>query len=276
MPADGGDLVAVWHPAEDRGDLIVVVHDGGSGQATSAFEIPDARLLDPHPGLLPDARLLLTGRPAPVRSKDAKVRAQSRRGAPGARVFDASGAPVGEGDLGDGINHLFTTPSGRIWVAYDDQAIFGGASTRPGIVRFDTDLQADFSYGGNRADGFIGDCYALALTGEVAWACYYERWPLVRLDPPQVNTISQGPPGVTSLAVDGSVLAFVGGYRTEAHRLVVGAFDLVGGFDPWYRRRLCAPDGSSLDRARLCGRDDTIHAVLDGVWLRVRLADLVL
>jgi hypothetical protein len=278
-PVDGGDLVAAWLPTDDegRGRMQVAVHESATGEVTKAYALDGVALQDPRPALLPDDRVLLAGRPVPVRSKDPKVRARSLQGAPAARVFDASGAVVAEGSVGDGITHLFSTSSGRVWVSYNDQEIFGDPTMKPGIARFDADLQLDFSYAGNRYDGFIGDCYALALTGEIAWACYYEHWPLVRLDPPQVNTFMRGAPGVSALAVDGTLLALVGGYGEDADRLVLGSFDLADGFDPWYSRRLCAPDGGPLpDGVRPLGRDDTIHAVLDGEWLRVRLADLAL
>ena len=62
-------------------------------------------------------------------------------------VVDAAGSVVAEGTLGDGINHLLTTPSGAIWVGYFDEGVFGSFGWggpgpppigQPGIVQFDT------------------------------------------------------------------------------------------------------------------------------------------
>jgi hypothetical protein len=94
--------------------------------------------------------------------------------------------------LGDGIEHVQTTADGLIWAGYFDEGVFGnngwgsngvdpvGAS---GLVCFDEHGRVQSTYDARRAGtDDICDCYALNVSEDGAWLCFYTDFPLVRLD----------------------------------------------------------------------------------------------
>lgn len=71
-------------------------------------------------------------------------------------VYDSEGNTVAEETLGDGIEHVLTTPAGNVWVGYFDEGVYGNfgwgdpGSPAPvgqhGLMRFSSDLHADWRY----------------------------------------------------------------------------------------------------------------------------------
>lgn len=200
-----------------------------------------------------------------------------------ALVYDSDGAVVAEYVFGDGVESVLTTPSGYAWVGYFDEGVFGnygwgGPGPEPvgscGLARFGPGGEQEWRFPRDDAAP-IDDCYALNVTGETAWACYYSDFPVVRVDDGALtawrNDVAHGG---KSLVVDDRRVGLVGGYRPARDRLVVGEMsgaDLraVG------RYRLVLPEGQPLpEEARMVGRGAELHVFHDSDWYLLSLADI--
>lgn len=237
---------------------------GQGGQA--AVRIAELSLAHPMVQVLPGGRVLVVG---------ARCRWSPQGPQHNAIVYDQAGRVLLAQTLGDGIEHVVTTPAGRVWVGYFDEGVYGnfgwgdaGAPPpvgAPGLVRFTEALQPDWRFPSHTDNpwGAIDDCYALNLDGETAWACYYSDFPVVRVEGETVtgwrNDVASG---ARALAVSDGRVALVGGYGPDHDRLVVGDLD-DGQVRHRGEYRLVLPDGSPLPAAAMLGRGPTLH-LLDG------------
>jgi hypothetical protein len=96
--------------------------------------------------------------------------------------------------LGDGIQSVQTTASGKIWCSFFDEGTRGkngwdrfngpeplGAS---GLVAYDTNGNKLYEYAApanDSTDLSILDCYALNVIGEDVWLCPYTDFPLIKI-----------------------------------------------------------------------------------------------
>ncbi len=291
-----GNLVALWAAAQDRPAFSATTTQAGgarfpeprasrSATARVSIHAPEPATAAELPGLplahvtvqpLPQGRVLVVG-----------ARSRWRPEGPdrNAIVYDADGAVVAEETLGDGIAHVFTTASGRVWVAYFDEGIygnFGWNSPGPapigdaGLVRFSPDLQEEWRFPSARRRpwGPIHDCYALNLAGDTAWTCYYTDFPIVRVHDGALTGWSNDTIGIRALAVDGTRAALLGGYGAEREQLTVGTLD-DGAFRVVGRYRVVLPDGQPLPpRTRAFGRGADLHLVSGDDWYRLDLDHL--
>jgi hypothetical protein len=219
-----------------------------------------------HPMIqpLPAERVLLVGARASWRPEGADRNAV---------VVDPDGQLLHEATLGDGIESIQTTPSGDVWVGYFDEGVFGnfgwnGPGPAPigqsGIARFDSNLimQWEFPSHVDNRWGSVDDCYALNVVGEVAWACYYSDFPIVRIDGGRVSGWRNTVRGARALAVDyrGKIL-LAGGYGPERDRLVEGRLS-NDGLEVINESRLTLPDGSELPpQAIIAGRGPDLFVI---------------
>jgi hypothetical protein len=104
-------------------------------------------------------------------------------------------APNGEAEstftLGDGVQDVQVSRAGRIWVSYQDEGVFGnygwGAPNGPaplgsaGLVCWDTDGTKVWDFVAPDGLPAIADCYAMNVSDEAAWACYYTDFPIARV-----------------------------------------------------------------------------------------------
>lgn len=198
-----------------------------------------------------------------------------------ATVFGSDGAARRTGCLGDGIAEVFTTPSGAIWAGYFDEGIFGNfgwggarGSSRPigerGIVRFDP---ASLAVAWQLPPSSIADCYALNVSGEEVWSCYYTDFPIARVADGRLTEWSNDVHGASALLVDGNRVALIGGYGDDRHRIVVGHL-VDGRFVVDETTRLTGPDGGPPPNGRVFGRGPDLHVFADTRWLRLSLDDL--
>ncbi len=143
---------------------------------------------------------------------------------------------------------------------------------RPGIVRFTSDLQVAWRYGGEY--GFVMDCYALNVVGGTAWACYHPDFPIVRMGIDRVAGWRNQVRGAQALVVAGPTVALVGGYGSDHDRVVVGT--LAGEhFQPQVHARLRLPGGVGLQGVRLLGRGSELHVLAGTAWSKIALEDLI-
>ncbi|MBU2664120.1 hypothetical protein KOI35_11515 [Actinoplanes bogorensis] len=289
-----GEAVALWSAKADREALSAVTVQPGFAtfpDARAARPAP-ARVTVHSPGLdrvvrisdlplahataqpLPDGRVLVVA---------ARCRWRPEGADRNAIVYDADGTVVAEHTFGDGIEDVFTTPSGDAWAGYFDEGVVGnygwGSAPGPepigqcGLIRFGPDGEPDWRFPMDDAPG-ITDCYALNVTGETAWACYYTDFPLVRVEGGQVTVWRNGlVRGALSLIVDGDRVGLYGGYDSGAGRLVIGQVSEGGGeLTETGRHRLTLPGGEPLpDRIRTVGRGAALHVFHGTTWYRLSL-----
>jgi hypothetical protein len=288
------DVLAVWaHPADKDALRSATVQEGFARFANSTTPQPaSSRIIRYRPGRetivtvrempvahpmvqpLPGDRVLLVG---------ARCRWRPEGPERNAFVLDPTGEVEAEATFGDGISEVLTTPTGDAWVGYTDEGIYGNYGwgtprVEPigscGIARWSADLQPMWRYPGNPTMGPVDDCYALAVDGEVAWACYYSNFPIVRIDAGAIEGWQNEITGVDCLVTDGSRAALIGGfYGADRDRIVLG--DLTNdGFDVRSTARLVLDDGSDVPPAYWVGRGSDLHVFVGTHWYHARLDDL--
>src|SRR5262245_51164645 len=162
-----GEAAVLWSTPAGRATLVGRVKDRPAVAVRVAtywpdpgpvVEISDFDLAFPKPAPLPGGRVLVLS---------SRCRWWPGGADRNAVVFDDAGVRVAEGVVGDGIEHVFTTSAGDIWVGYFDEGVvgnvgWGGPGPAPigrgGIVRFAADLSLRWSF---PLDTSMVDCYAL-------------------------------------------------------------------------------------------------------------------
>lgn len=109
-----------------------------------------------------------------------------KRDAPNAFVYSRQGEMLGSFVAGDGIEHIQTTASGEVWVAYFDEGVYGGGDLEySGLVCLDEAGRPLLRYWYDTAEPnslpCIDDCYALNVSDDGVWVCYYSNFPIVYL-----------------------------------------------------------------------------------------------
>jgi hypothetical protein len=198
-----------------------------------------------------------------------------------AHVFGADGALERVGCLGDGIEHVQTSPDGAIWAGYFDEGIFGNdgwGSPGPepigssGLVRFSSDLQVQWEYPLPQQEP-IDDCYALNVTRDDVWACCYASFDIVRIRDGSVRSWSNEVEGARAIVVSDDSVALFGGYGKERDRLVVGSL-ADDELEVDVTTRLAMPNGRRLPQdAFVVGRGEELHALVGLDWFSWSLAD---
>jgi hypothetical protein len=236
------------------------------------------RIAHPKVQLLPDDRLLVVG----TRCYWREGRAEEN-----ALVYDGNGQPVLSGTVGDGISHVYATPRGRIWIGYFDEGIFGnygwGAPTGPepvgssGIVRFTSELVADWRFPQDSPFGGIADVYAMSGDGEDLWSCYYTDWPIVRISSDSDDSVTgwrNTVAGGSVLVVGSNLTAIAGGYREDRDRVVLLRLD-DDAVAEVAQGRLILPSGEAIPPdAHWLGGKHELSIVTGSFWYKLDLETL--
>ena len=205
----------------------------------------------------PDGRLLV-------------VSTRARSDEANALILGEQGQRLQSVALGDGIAHVRCAPDGTIWVGYFDEGVFGGSVGAGGIVRFGTHGEPLWSYNSQERDGqsFADDCYALTLNGDELWSCFYSGFPILHIRGSDERLWNNDIGGAKALAVDSPFVLLAGGYGDDADRLAL----LEPGKSE--ARLLGSYRCSRIANADLlCGRASVIHAVKDGSWTSITVAE---
>lgn len=187
-----------------------------------------------------------------------------------AHILAEDGQPTRSFALGDGIEHVRCAQDGTIWVGYFDEGVFGDSAGSGGIVQFDANGQALWSYNDSEGAGqsFIDECYALTLAEDEIWACFYSDFPILRVKGGQKTLWTNKVFGAKALAVDGAVVLLAGGYDEDANRLAFvrleqGDAKLIGAFQ--------CPEFEYADL--ISGHSSAIHVVKNEIWTRISASD---
>ncbi|GAA0808502.1 hypothetical protein [Spirilliplanes yamanashiensis] len=253
----GGTALAVWTHRRTPRRKQVTVHDGG--ELAGAIDVEtDLAVSFVQP--LPGERVLLAA-------------ARARPGETNAEVWTDGGVLERRGSLGDAIEELLTTPSGRIWVGYFDEAMGGSGPEGHGLARFTADLAADWLFPLDTGLPAIADCYALNVDGDTAHVCPYTDFHLLSASAGGVTDRGPSPyRSARNLLVRGDDWVLVGGWGPD--------YDLVtplhAGPDGVRRagdqRRIVLPDGLEAHSLRYTCRGADLHALTrTGAWYRTGL-----
>jgi len=202
-----------------------------------------------------------------------------------ARIYTNDGQLQNEFAIGWAIGAQIST-SGEIWARYYDEAIVGAGiafyqgRTEPAIEAQASGLGCfnrlgDLIYAYMPPPGFghIFDCYALNVVQDVAWACYYADFPLVRVGPDKTpRAWSNDVAGASALALrDDQVLLF-GGYEDLAKRCVLQSIDSNGKLTPLASFEAILPEDA--DPSAVIGRGSKLCVVANAIWYELSFDDI--
>ncbi|MEU5002355.1 hypothetical protein [Streptomyces sp. NPDC021622] len=255
-------LLAAREPKPGRGalrpyDALVVTVDAEGRNHTTELSALRARF--PRIDALPDGGFVVAD-------------ARSRRSEQHVQVYDALGRESWTFRVGDAIEQFLVDPAGRLWVGHFDEGVFGDDElSGPGLRCWSAEGEPLWAYEAVEGAGEIYDCYALNVSGDGVWACAYDDFALLEIDPdrmdgtdgthgsdrtvrPRLNSVA----GAHALAVWAGRAMFVGGYGDDRDRLVdaVVTHDRVR---PVSTGRLVRPDGTPLGRRRTVSRGRRVY-----------------
>jgi hypothetical protein len=108
----------------------------------------------------------------------------ARGSEPNVNRYDAAGVLVAQFRAGDGVAQMLVDGSGRLWVGYFDEGIFGDPMSASGLNRFDV-FSGDLEWSNAMAPDtpMVYECWALNSGDEATWV-YYDHLHnlLVRVD----------------------------------------------------------------------------------------------
>lgn len=202
-----------------------------------------------------------------------------------AYIYGSNGFIERTGTVGDGVEDVQVSASGRIWVSYFDEGVAGslGWAGHPelapvgdaGLVEFSAMLSPLWRYAPPRGLGLITDCYALNVAGETVWCCYFPDFPVARIDSQLVISGWQNDlRGITGLLATVRRCALVGGYPPYSDRFATGRrHGEKLEIEQIYR--LTLPGGDELpEDVRLLCRSNRLIAMLGLDVLGLDLSDL--
>ncbi|MFG2339760.1 hypothetical protein [Streptomyces yangpuensis] len=168
-------------------------------------------------------------------------------GADQVQVFDTLGRETTSFSVGDAIEYLLVDEAGQLWAGYFDENPIG-------IRLWSAEGRLVWTSDGARIPGLF-DCYALNVSGTVAWACPDMDFPLVEIRPDRGRT----PYGAAhAVAVHGEQVAFYGGYGEEQGRLAYGELTATS-VEPTAVGVLTLPDGTRPGHRRVVSRESRIY-----------------
>lgn len=256
-------------------DLRLTVFDT-TGFAHSSMKLAGVEVAHPFVQLMPDGSAVVVG---------ARARFSEGEGERNATVFAPTGVAVESFCVGDGIGSVQVDESGRIWIGYFDEGVFGnfgwGVTGAPeplgasGLVCWSSQGERLYRYSAPEGFDQIVDCYALNVTGRKAWLCYDDNFPVARVGEEfDATAWTCGTRGVDGLVVGCNRVGLVGGYDGLFDRVIVA--DIIeDSVEETGTYQLAMPGGDELpDTARVLVRGEFINAVVDGQWLRLRIDEM--
>jgi hypothetical protein len=255
----GYDTWAVWSAYEDPTRRLVTRHTT-STEPDLAVEIDasvDCSFVQP----MPHGHVLL-------------VAARMRQG-PNAQIWNLNGDLVRQGDFGDAIAHVLTTPGGAVWVGYFDEALGGSGPQSHGLARFNEALEFEWLYPLGESLPPVLDSYAMNVVAETAWVQSYTEFHLLRIQGNHAVDLGPVPrQGADNVILGGDRGALIGGYGPE-HDLVtpirLTPDGIVVDADP---RRLVLPNGLDVWNARTTCRGSSLHVVIGTAKYRLELDNI--
>jgi hypothetical protein len=157
--------------------------------------------------------------------------------------------------LGDGIADVRVAPSGRIWVAYFDEGVFGGGVGAQGLVEFDASGRKRWAYDAQKAGtDDIDDVYALNLAAEDdVWLYFYTPFAIVRWLKKRPTVWQTRVQGARAIATQQSQALLFGDYDDLVAIRVLDLPSSGGKARVKRRLRLRLPPGTELESIQAYG-----------------------
>lgn len=256
-----GTAFAVWPYRERTGRKQVTWHVAGRRRVIGSVDVEtDLRVSFVQP--LPEDHVLL-------------VAARAKHGAVNAEVWTSDGELKHRGHIGDAIEELLTTPAGKVWASYFDEAMGGSGPEGHGLARFRADLTAEWLYPLNAGLPYISDCYSLNVDGETASFCPYTGFHILSAVDDQVIDWGASPyRSAHHLLRRGADLAVLTGWGPEYDVATLLQIGPDGVRQEGGRCRVVLPDGMEVQRLRYTCRGDVLHAFIRSIWYTIDLDDL--
>ncbi|MGC7103132.1 hypothetical protein ACPZ19_51500 [Amycolatopsis lurida] len=253
-----GTAFAVWPYREGIKRKQVTWHVGGRRRVVGAVDVEtDLRVGFVQP--LPGERVLLAA-------------ARAKPGAVNAEVWTSSGELRHSGYIGDAVEELLTTPAGKVWAGYFDEAMGGSGPEGHGLARFREDLTAEWLYPLDAGLPYISDCYSLNVESETAYFCPYTGFHLLSAAGARVTDWGPSPcRSAHHLLRRGADLALLTGWGPEYDVATLLRISRDGVHQEGGRCRVVLPDGMEASGLRYTGRGDVLHAFLRSTWYSMDL-----
>jgi hypothetical protein len=255
-----GMAYAVWPYREGGSRKQVTWHVAGQRGAVDSVDIEsDLRVRFVQP--LPEDCVLVAA-------------ARARSGVANAEVWTTGGVLKHRGHLGDAIEELLTTPSGKVWVGYFDEAMGGSGPEGHGLARFRADLTVEWLYPLDGGLPYIADCYSLNVADETAYFCPYTGFEILSVDGERVTDWGASPYRYAhALVRHGPDLALLAGLAAEYD---VATLVRIGrdGVRQEGQCRVVLPDGMEAQGLRYLCRGDVLHAFRRSTWFTIKLEEL--
>ncbi|MDO8361730.1 MAG: hypothetical protein Q7V88_02445 [Actinomycetota bacterium] len=230
----------------------------------------------PHVQPMPDGGFLVVGSRAAVADGVAEHNAV---------ITDAAGHIVHSFCIGDGVSRVQVTPSGRIWVGYFDEGVFGnygwGEPGGPaplggaGLVCWSAAGRQLYEFRHPPGIGAIHDCYAMSAAGETVWTCYYSSFPVCRVGGNlEVAGWTNATTGASQIAAHDGRVVLIGGYQGAGRRLTVGHLG-ASSIERVAELHLSLPGDREVPKGSVViARGRYVHVLAGDTWHRLDLADL--
>jgi hypothetical protein len=256
-----GTALAVWRFRGGDARKQVTRHVPGRRRVIGAVDVEtDLRVSFVQP--LPGERVLL-------------VAARARHGEANAEVWTAGGDLQHRGYLGDAIEDLLTTASGKVWASYFDEAMGGSGPEKHGLARFNSDLSIDWLYPLNSGLPYISDCYALNLAGETAYFCPYTSFHILSATGAEVTDWGRSPHrSAHHLLQHGPDLALINGFGPEYDVATMLRISRNDQPQAGAQCRVVLPDGMETSGLRYTARGGDLHAFIRSIWYHTDLDSL--
>lgn len=263
-------------PRLEQGSRYRLVIHGKDKQQEIDLGLRD--LAHPIVDIFPDGRVLLAG---------------ARSAWRGPEDFDLNGCIITPGNdearailLGDGIESCQIDDSGRIWVSYFDEGIWGNWGwgmpgpppiSRHALNRFDDKGSITWHYDQSAGGPVIDDCYALNATEGETFFYLYSGHLLGRAsadDRIDFFAFETHLYGFTWFAIDDTCAVISGGYRNPSVQAYLLPRAQDGAFDKPREIGFHLPGGRRPADGKWVARGDQIHYFDETGWYRIGLDEI--
>ena len=173
------------------------------------------------------------------------------------------------------IEELLTTPSGRIWVGYFDEAMGGRGPEGHGLARFRADLTTEWLYPFDAGLPVISDCYSLNVEDETAHFSPYTEFHILSASGEKVTDWGASPyRSAHILLKSGPRLAVLSRSGPEYDVATLLRIHREGIHQEGGQCRIVLPDGMDTRGMRYACRGADLHAFARSFWYRINLEDL--